>query len=78
MVFVGRKDELDLLPGRIGVPPGPALAEQLTAAGGNPRYLRELIDALVRESRLNLALVRKGLPAIWAVRLRARRDPRNE
>ena len=38
----------------IGVPPGPALAEQLTAAGGNPLYLRELIDALVRESRLSL------------------------
>ena len=34
--------------------PGPVLAEQLTAAGGNPLYLRELIDALVRESRLNL------------------------
>jgi len=39
----------------IGVPPGPALAEQLTAAAGNPLYLRELLDALVRESRLNLA-----------------------
>jgi DNA-binding CsgD family transcriptional regulator len=39
----------------MGVPPGPALAEQLGAAGGNPLYLRELIDALVRESRLNLA-----------------------
>ena len=35
-----------------GVPPGPALAGQLTAAGGNPLYLRELIDALARESRL--------------------------
>jgi predicted ATPase len=34
--------------------PGPVLAEQLTAAGGNPLYLRELIDALVRESRLHL------------------------
>jgi DNA-binding CsgD family transcriptional regulator len=38
----------------VGVPPGPALAEQLTAAAGNPLYLRELIDALARESRLNL------------------------
>ena len=38
----------------IGVPPGPALAGQLTSAGGNPLYLRELVDALVRESRLNL------------------------
>jgi DNA-binding CsgD family transcriptional regulator/tetratricopeptide (TPR) repeat protein len=38
----------------LGSPPSPALAEQLTAAGGNPLYLRELIDALVRESRLRL------------------------
>jgi DNA-binding CsgD family transcriptional regulator len=38
----------------IGGSPGPALAEQLGAAAGNPLYLRELIDALVRESRLRL------------------------
>jgi tetratricopeptide (TPR) repeat protein len=38
----------------VGVPPGPALAGQLTAAGGNPLFLRELIDALARESRLNV------------------------
>ncbi len=38
----------------LGGTPAPALAEQLTAAGGNPLYLRELIDALVRESRLRL------------------------
>lgn len=38
----------------IGGTPGPALAKQLTTAAGNPLYLRELMDALVRESRLNL------------------------
>jgi len=38
----------------IGGRPGPALARQLTMAGGNPLYLRELVDALVRESRLRL------------------------
>jgi DNA-binding CsgD family transcriptional regulator len=38
----------------IGGQPGPALAKQLTAAAGNPLYLRELIDALIRESRLRL------------------------
>lgn len=38
----------------IGGVPGPALAKQLTAAAGNPLYLRELIDALIRESRLRL------------------------
>ncbi len=38
----------------MGVPPGPALAKQLDAASGNPLYLRELVDCLVRESRLSL------------------------
>jgi DNA-binding CsgD family transcriptional regulator len=39
----------------IGVPPSPALGKQLTAAAGNPLYLHELIDSLMRESRLRLA-----------------------
>lgn len=34
--------------------PGPALADHVRAAAGNPLYLRELIDALIRESRLRL------------------------
>jgi DNA-binding CsgD family transcriptional regulator len=38
----------------IGAPPAPTLAELLDAAAGNPLYLRELIDALVHESRLKL------------------------
>jgi predicted ATPase len=38
----------------VGAAPGPALSEHVAAAGGNPLYLRELIDALVRESRLQL------------------------
>jgi DNA-binding CsgD family transcriptional regulator/tetratricopeptide (TPR) repeat protein len=54
----------------IGVPPGPALAAQLTAAGGNPLYLRELIDALARESRLDTdgdkAELRGGSPDLPA------------
>jgi len=49
-----------------GLPPGPALAGQLTAAGGNPLYLRELIDALVRESRLHLDGEHAELPADFA------------
>jgi DNA-binding CsgD family transcriptional regulator len=51
---VGSTEAAEMVRQLIGVPPGPALAEQLTAAGGNPLYLRELIDALVRESRLSL------------------------
>jgi DNA-binding CsgD family transcriptional regulator len=38
----------------IGGMPGPALTKQLAAAVGHPFYLRELIDALIRESRLQL------------------------
>jgi DNA-binding CsgD family transcriptional regulator len=38
----------------IGAPPGPTLATLLHAAAGNPLYLRELMDALVHESRLKL------------------------
>ncbi len=51
---VGSTEAAEMVRQLIGLPPGPALAGQLTAAGGNPLYLRELIDALVRESRLNL------------------------
>jgi DNA-binding CsgD family transcriptional regulator len=51
---VGDAEAAEIARELIGTPPGPGLAEQLNAAGGNPLYLRELIDALLRESRLNL------------------------
>jgi DNA-binding CsgD family transcriptional regulator len=51
---VGSIESAELVRELFGVPVGPALAELLTAAGGNPLYLRELMDALVRESRLSL------------------------
>src|SRR5260370_6170994 len=51
---VGEVEAAEMVRQLIGVPPGPALAGQLSAAGGNPLYLRELVDALVREARLNL------------------------
>ncbi len=51
---IGPRDAVEMLRHLVGVPPGPVLAEQLNAAGGNPLYLRELIDALVRESRLGV------------------------
>ncbi|HVQ90337.1 MAG TPA: AAA family ATPase [Mycobacteriales bacterium] len=35
----------------VGGRPGPALREAAAAAGGNPLYVRELVDALVREQR---------------------------
>ena len=35
-----------------GARPGPRLAEEVRAAGGNPLYVRELVDALVREGKV--------------------------
>jgi DNA-binding CsgD family transcriptional regulator len=36
----------------VGARPGPRLTEAVRAAGGNPLYVRELVDALVREGRV--------------------------
>jgi len=44
------------LAGRLaGAAPGPRLAAELAQAGGNPLYLRELVDALARDGQLDLA-----------------------
>jgi hypothetical protein len=37
----------------IGAPPGPALRAELERAGGNPLYIRELVEALVRDRLLD-------------------------
>src|SRR5262249_56619402 len=43
------------LAGRLaGAVPGPRLAAKLAQAGGNPLYLRELVDALTRDGLLDL------------------------
>ncbi|MFG2525351.1 ATP-binding protein [Streptomyces sp. NPDC048527] len=38
----------------LGAVPGSRLTEQLAQAGGNPFYIRELLDALVRENMLSV------------------------
>ncbi len=43
-----------LVEGLVGAPPGPRLAAQAARAGGNPLYVRELTDALLREDRVRL------------------------
>ena len=44
------------LAGRIaGAPPGPALRAELARAGGNPLFVRELVDALVRDGQVSQA-----------------------
>ena len=37
---------------RLGRPPGPALADHLRRAGGNPFFVVELVEALVRDGTL--------------------------
>jgi DNA-binding CsgD family transcriptional regulator len=37
-----------------GAPPGPRLARLMVRAGGNPLYIRELVDVLAREGRLKV------------------------
>ncbi|MFD9541360.1 ATP-binding protein [Streptomyces sp. NPDC060022] len=39
----------------LGAVPGPALSRQIDLAGGHPLYVRELVDALTRERRLDIS-----------------------
>jgi DNA-binding CsgD family transcriptional regulator/tetratricopeptide (TPR) repeat protein len=49
-------DDVTRLAGRIaGARPGPALRAELARAGGNPLYVRELVDALVRDGQVTRA-----------------------
>lgn len=43
-----------LLSGVAGAPPGPALVELAAQASGNPLYVRELVESLVREGALTV------------------------
>jgi DNA-binding CsgD family transcriptional regulator len=54
---LGENDVAALITGVIGKPPGPALTRLAAQAMGNPLYLRELLDALVRDR-----IVGPGLP----------------
>ena len=44
----------ELAGGLLGAPPGKELARLVGRAGGNPLYVRELVDALVRGGRVHL------------------------
>jgi DNA-binding CsgD family transcriptional regulator len=50
-------DVADLVTAMVGAPPGDALRRLTTQAAGNPLYVRELVDALVREQALQVRLV---------------------
>jgi DNA-binding CsgD family transcriptional regulator len=47
-------DVADLVTAMVGAPPGDALRRLTAQAGGNPLYVRELVDALVREQALHV------------------------
>ena len=46
-----RQETAALISDLTGAPPGPRLTQVLVQAGGNPLYVRELVDVLVREGR---------------------------
>ncbi len=49
-----RTDVTDLVTAMLGAPPGQALSRLTAQAAGNPLYIRELVDALVREQAVQL------------------------
>ena len=61
-------DVADLVTAIVGVPPGTTLRRLTAQAGGNPLYVRELVDALVREHALQVgpaaevSMAREQLP----------------
>ncbi|MFT7840442.1 BTAD domain-containing putative transcriptional regulator [Saccharothrix sp. BKS2] len=46
---LGEADVAGMVAGLVGAPPGPGLREIAARAGGNPLYVREVADALLRE-----------------------------
>jgi len=66
-------DVADLVTAMLGSPPGDTLRQLTAQAAGNPLYVRELVDILVREQALEIGsgaaeitAVPKGLPASLA------------
>jgi DNA-binding CsgD family transcriptional regulator len=51
---LSRPETVALVRELVGAPPGPGLTRLAVRAGGNPLYVRELVDVLVREGRLRV------------------------
>src|SRR5206468_5721969 len=47
-------DVVDIVRHSVGAPPGPELSNLTARAGGNPLYVRELLDALAREDAITV------------------------
>ena len=77
MIALGPMTEADmaaLVTAIVGSPPGDALRQLTAQASGNPLYLRELVDALVREQALEIGTaaevcVAEQIPASLAAAL---------
>jgi DNA-binding CsgD family transcriptional regulator/tetratricopeptide (TPR) repeat protein len=69
------EDVADMVTAMLGAPPGNSLRKLTAQAAGNPLYLRELVDALVREQALEIGpaaearLTAEQMPASLAAAL---------
>ena len=65
VVMLGPLPETDvtaLVTAMVGAPPGDGLRRLTAQAAGNPLYVRELVDALVREQALQVTTYCRGRP----------------
>ncbi len=70
VITLGPLPETDvaaLVTAMVGAPPGDALRRLTARAAGNPLYVRELVDALVREQALEIKTDRRGFGGPGAV-----------
>jgi DNA-binding CsgD family transcriptional regulator len=51
---LSRQQTVALVAEQVGAPPGPELIRLAARAGGNPLYIRELVDVLARDGRLKI------------------------
>jgi predicted ATPase len=51
---LSRQQTVALVAEQVGAPPGPELTRLAVRAGGNPLYVRELVDVLARDGRLKV------------------------
>ena len=52
---LGGDEVAAMVAGLLSVPPGPVLLAGLARAGGNPLYVREMVDALVVDGLVRVA-----------------------
>lgn len=58
-------DTANLVAGLVGAPPGPRLRAVTARAGGNPLYVKEIADTLVREQVVAIGADTAEVPSHW-------------